>query len=68
MTTESKPILIGKRTYGYYFEDASTFRCSHGGWSSQITLINDHECDVKDLNGQMKYKFIDSIPEGWDYT
>ena len=68
MSTESKPMLLGEHTYGYYFPETKVFRCSHGGWSSPITLINDHVCDVKYVPSVTTYNFIDYIPDGWDHT
>ncbi len=66
MTTESKPMLLGEHTYGYYYEKDGEFVCSHGGWSSPITLIGEDSCAVKYVPSVTTYKFIDSIPQGWE--
>ena len=66
--TKRKAMLLGKHTYGYYYPDTNEFSCTHGGWSSGIELINDIECVVKIVPTLKKYKFIDKIPDGWDYT
>lgn len=68
MTKERKPMLLGEHTYGYYYSEQDDFVCSHGGWSSHITLIDDNTCYVKYVPSVKTYHFIDTIPEGWDYT
>ena len=62
---DRKAILLGEHTYGYYYPDSNNFTCSHGGWSSSITLIDEHSCSVKGVPSIKTYKFICKIPEGW---
>lgn len=61
-----KPIRIECSIYGYYYPAETTFRCTHGGWESQIVLIDDTTCRVRALERVSTYQFIDAIPEGYE--
>lgn len=64
-----KPMLVGNHTYGYYYPDGGYFRCTHGAWESECSLIDDEHCKLKSLNDkQLTYKFLDSIPSEYNYT
>ncbi len=63
---ERRAMLIGYSTYGYYYPDRATFSCTHGGWESQIVLIDDTTCRVRALERVSTYQFIDAIPEGYE--
>ncbi len=63
--TNRKPMLIGSSTYGYYYPEQTTFRCTHGGWESQVVILNEHLCRVHAISGVCSYKFLEAIPEGY---
>lgn len=63
--TKRKVMLLGEHTYGYYYPDANEFSCTHGGWSSDIKLIDETTCELEAVPSVTKYKFIDEIPEDY---
>jgi hypothetical protein len=64
MTCETpKPIRIECSIYGYYYPDRTTFSCTHGGWESQIVLIDDSTCRVRALERVSTYEFLEKLPE-----
>ena len=65
--TKRKAMLLGEHTYGYYYPDTNEFSCTHGAWSSDIKLIDETTCELEAVQGVMKYKFIDEIPERYVY-
>ena len=66
--TKRKAMLLDEHTYGYYYPDTNEFSCTHGAWSSDIKLIDETTCELKVAPSVTEYKFVDEIPEGWDYT
>lgn len=68
------PVLIGKSTYGRYYETSSYFECSHGGWGSEITIINQENkqyCTLEAVNKNntvLPLTFLDKIPDEYNYT
>lgn len=63
---ERRAMLIGSGTYGYYYPDRATFRCTHGEWESQIVLMDAKLCRVRAIKGVCSYQFIDAIPQGYE--
>ena len=49
--------------YGTYNQQACTFRCTHGGWSSDCDLLDEFSCHLVALDKTYQYEFINEIPE-----
>lgn len=68
------PVLIGKNTYGRYYETSCHFECSHGGWGSEITVTNregEWYCTLQQVERNNKVftlTFLDKIPDEYNYT
>ena len=64
-----KPMLIGNHTYGNYYPVSKTFWCTHGDWEGEVEFIDDKTLQLFSEDPEIvEYKFIDKIPEDYNYT
>ena len=62
----TKNTVINNHCYGRYNLDTKKFWCTHGAWEGKLEILDE---DYGTLFGdKVEYKFIDEIPDGWDYT
>ena len=54
--SETSSVDVGEHTYGYYYPDANEFSCTHGGWSSDIKLIDETTCELEAVPSVTKYQ------------
>ena len=64
--SRTKNTVINNRCYGRYNLDTKKFWCTHGAWEGEIEILDEEYCIL--FGAKVEYKFIDEIPEGWDYT
>lgn len=66
MCDRYQAMMIGNHTYGFLNLKTNIFRCTHGGWESELSFLSDGKCQLQCI-GTFDYQHLESIPEDYNY-